>query len=1295
MVQCRLVSSHRGRVPWGLLALLTLVPAGPACSEVLLHAAFDGDLKATTVGGEVVGKFEPPRDRPDAQPVFAEGVLGKALDIGTGCRVFFSTEGTLRNERGSISFWARRAGPRPEGRYTFHLGGWSNADGSWVLLYRWEWYTGVHMLHGRGGAGDIGLEVPGDGDDGNWHFFVFTWDGTHARGYLDGQTTSSADQMEFPAPQFAEFWVGGGDATSRLIDELRFHDEALSISEVKSLYREVAGVTTTPTLVLPRRTAPIVVDGQISEEEWSRSVQTTGFVGIESKVFASTQTTVRGLYDDEAIYLALDSALPERVKQDLAMTAGMTGVLRQTQDRFDTSVDHDDALEVNVMPRWPADAPTAEGTWYRLVVNGLNTHYDYAISDQNVISLDWNPEWQSASTVDGEGWHAEIRLPYAAFDAAPPSAGEQWGLNFIRIWQALQSGREAWCVGPAGTPGYRYAVAPVRFGDTTVPVVQLADWGPVQDNRLAVRGQVINLADTPLALRAAVGSDSGEVELTQELQVPPGGAAPLRFDARIQEPATSLLTLEVTDGEGKVVWLRSQVPVLVRDVLEITSAHFPSAGIFKVMADAGRLRDTPLAQLALSVTMQDQQGTPVLPPRTLSPMPGYTCGVELDVSSLPPGRYQARCEIRAGEQQVTERLIAYEKQPPPEWLGNSIGITDRVPGPFSPLVRGGETIACWGREYRYDGRLFPSQIISQGGELLAGPVELVLYDMSGASWSSVAAPTQGTWGRATDFRVEFDRSCRLGAVPVTVSSWIECDGFLWNTIRIPACGETVARLVVRVPLNKSWSEYINPYDYSTVNTGKLKRDGWSGGGQPLWLGNGTGGFQFTCETLAPCRLREGTKPLRVVCAEDANVLELTLIDTPTRLDEPFSVSWGWVATPTRPPTPGYRGWATGNCSMSPGYMWYWPPGTEFDPRWLGYSHFISETERPDGQGKRLISGGPYVVTSSCPVSVPEYAYWGDEWSPSRTGRRADGGIGQCSVAAQSWTDFFVWCYRRLYDRGRFVGLYYDCAPYLPDDNIYHGGGVRVDDRILPTNPVLAARRIAQRLYCMLRELEPEQTMVLYHNSGQIDMAFLSWCDVFVDGENFTSRLSKTEQDYHRIYPPEAFLAQSMGHNFGPTCYFLDEFNRSGATTEADWDRLGVQPVTHLYGLILLHDSTYWKAYGIQKGYEMVDAALAKYSFDERYQMIPYWSQQVVALPEKVYATFYRDPQAQRVLMVLLNNNEEDLLLRLKLDWQALGFDDPTGLQVDDAVFGEGARIEGGELVTPVGRANMRLLAISR
>ena len=288
----------------------------------------------------------------------------------------------------------------------------------------------------------------------------------------------------------------------------------------------------------------------------------------------------------------------------------------------------------------------------------------------------------------------------------------------------------------------------------------------------------------------------------------------------------------------------------------------------------------------------------------------------------------------------------------------------------------------------------------------------------------------------------------------------------------------------------------------------------------------------------------------------------------------------------------------------------------------------------------------------------------------------------------------MWTYRQTYERQRYIGLYYDCAVYMPDDNIHHSYGYRTaDDTVLPVNCVLGARRIAQRLYCMLREREPEQTMIMYHHSGMINMAVLSWCDVYVDGENYCSRLSKQEQDYHRVSPPDTFLAQSMGHNFGLTTWFEDQFERSRAVTKEDWKILGLQPTTHLYGLILLHDAGYWRSYGNPEAYKAVDAALAKYHFDEDYRMIPYWSQKIVSLPDKVFASFYRNDKTQTVLMVLLNNNEDDRQLTLKMDWKALGFDDPQALQVDDPVFNGQPAIVNGELVTPVGKANMRLLAI--
>jgi len=1273
------------------------VPAAPE-ARLLFHVPFDGRLDAAVAAGEATGRLVGLKEGGPAAAEFGPGLQGQALEVGKyDYEVRYATAGNIRPERGTLTFWVRRVGPPPEGPYTWHYLGWDQPDGTWVWIYNWAWNP-LMALHGRGGAGDVGVTFPDRDDDGEWHLIGLTWDGRRVRAYFDGEPAGGlqGEMEDFPLTGFQSLWVGrGGGGVGRLLDDLKVFDQPLSPAEMKRLYREMVGPDRPPYLVIPPRTAPITVDGRITAEEWSQAAQTTGFIDCARKLIGPTPTRAWLTYDAENLYLALSSELPEPVREQLATTIGITGILKQDRTGFDTDVDADDAMEVLLRPQGP------EGPWYRLVVNGLNTHYDYRITPEGNIQLDWNPPWESASTVDAAGWHVEIRLPFAAFEGPAPQPGDEWELNLIRHWQLLQMGQEAWSVcGPRDT-------TPVRFGGPQEPFVRLADLGPLSDAALDLRAEVVNPAGRPISVQVAVKTDSPELAHGESLEVPANGRAPLRLTQRLQDPATSLVTLEVKAAEE--ILFRAAVPLTIRQLLEVLPAHYPTAGIYRVTFDAGRLRGIPLAELAGRVEILDAAGA-VRAQGALEPLPAYRAEVEIDVSALPPGDYQARCVLRRGAEVLAEKAVGYGKRPLPEWYGNRIGITDRAPKPFTPVTRQGDTLGVWGREYRFGDRLFPVQITTQGAEMLAGPVELIAVDGAGQTHSSANVEAAATWGRHTDMRLEFERSARLGPISVRTACWLECDGLLWTTLRLPPQAGELHRLTLRLPLRKEWSEYLNPYDYSTLTTGRLARVAPRGRpvGSPAWLGNGEGGLQWMAETTATWRLAEGTPAAEVRLEEAANVLQLTFLDKPTRLTDGFEVAFGLIATPVRPPTPGYRTWATRNVppdALFPSYQWYWPPGHEFDPRWPGYSHFIGQGDRPDGQGKYVISSGPYIVTETCPPQVPEFQYWGDEWSPSRQGRKGD----KCSVGCPSWVDYLVWCYRQLYDRGRFLGLYYDCAPALSDDNHYHGQGVRVDGAWQPTLPLLGARQVAKRLYCMLRELEPDRTMILYHLSGQINLAFLSWCDVYVDGENFTSRLNKVERDYHRLFPVDAFLAQSRGHNFGLTPYFLDEFSRAKAIeTDEEWAAVGSQPVDHLFGLILLHDATYWMAYG--RGYEHTVEVLQRVQFDDRYRLIPYWRQQIVALPENVFATFYCDDAAKRVLMVLLNNTEENLDLRLRLDWAALGLD-PARVRVDDtwaatatppqdparaadvALCAALAHLEGEELVTPVGHANMRLLVL--
>jgi hypothetical protein len=1279
---------------------LVCVPTQAQEARVLLYVPFDGVLDATVAAGDPTGAFQRAGEGDPQAPEFGEGIRGQALEIGRhNYSVAYVPEGNIRPERGTITFWARRLGEPPETGYTFHYLGWNQPDGTWVWLYNWIWNP-LMALHGRGGSGDVGVRYSEADDDGEWHMIGLTWDGRRARGYLDGDLAGpGADVEDFPIVGFSDFWVGrGGAGVSRLFDELRIYDQALSPAEMKREYRRIAGPEAPPYLTVPRRAAAITIDGKIEPAEWDAAAQTTGFINGAEQLVGPTPTRAWLAYDDQALYIALSSELPEGVAEQVATTIGITGILKQQETNADAAVDADDAMEVLLRPRG------ADGNWYRLVVNGLNTHYDYLITPEGNIQLGWNPRWESASTVDTGGWHVEMRLPFAEFAEGAPAPGDEWEINLGRFWRLLQQGKESWAVGgPRDT-------TPVRFGAAQEPFARLQSVGRLTDAQADVRAEVVNPSAQAASLQVAVTTDSGEVAHEEVVEVPGGERRAVRLAQRLQNPSTSLLSFEVRARETGRLVFRTQAPLMMRQLLQIATAVYPTAGLYRATFDVGRLRDIPLAHLAGRVQVLDANSNAVAE-AALAPLPSYRADLHVDVSALPPAAYTVRCTVEKTGEMVAEKLVSYDKQPLPEWYGNTIGVTDKAPKPFTPVTREGSTLGVWGREYRFGDRLLPTQITTQGWQMLAGPVELLVTDAQGRAHSSAQVAAGERWGKHTDMRLDFQRQAQVGPVTARTESWLECDGLLWTKLSLRPANVEISAMTLRIPLKKEWSEYINAFDYSTQTTGRLSRVSPDGRavGSPCWLGNGTGGLQWVAETTLHWRLAEGTAAAEVIVGEEHNVLQLTFINVPTSLVDGFEVEWGLIATPVRPPTPGYRTWLTRLLrpgTYYPGYQWYVPTDRFADPRWLEYSHFIGSGERPDGKGQYVVSSGPYVVTQSCWPGVPEFEYWGDEWSPSRLGRRGD----ECSVGCPSWGDFLVWCYRKAYDRGRFVGLYYDCAMYLPDDNHYHGQGLLRDGAWHPATPVLGAREVAKRLYCMLRELEPEQTMILYHHSGQVNMAVLSWCDVYVDGENFTSRLTKTECDYHRLFPPDAFLAQSRGHNFGPANWFLDEFSRAKAiASDEEWAAVGSQPVDHLFGLVLLHDSGYWMAYG--RGYEHTVEVLRRCAFDERYEMIPYWEQRVVDLPEGVFATFYRDPGAKRVILVLLNNNEENMNLRLALDWKALGFEDPGRVKVDDTWAARAtppqdpakeadvplcaalASIEDGRLVTPVGHANMRLLVL--
>jgi hypothetical protein len=213
------------------------------------------------------------------------------------------------------------------------------------------------------------------------------------------------------------------------------------------------------------------------------------------------------------------------------------------------------------------------------------------------------------------------------------------------------------------------------------------------------------------------------------------------------------------------------------------------------------------------------------------------------------------------------------------------------------------------------------------------------------------------------------------------------------------------------------------------------------------------------------------------------------------------------------------------------------------------------------------------------------------------------------------------------------------------------------------------------------------------------MAYDQFGTEFWDGENFNSIINEKQRTYRGVLNPAKFRGEYMGHNFGAPTMFLGQ-----ARIKQQWvtEEGGASVIDHLHGLCLLHDiqAGGWQIAGPwEKACERTYRAVEKHRlYSYAYQFIPYWSQNIVSLPdEDMHVSFFvlrpdrlktdkgRDwafytnegdtAIPKKVIMIVYNNTEWEGEMRLKPDWKRLGFENLDGLILENAVHSTGIRME--------------------
>jgi hypothetical protein len=167
-------------------------------------------------------------------------------------------------------------------------------------------------------------------------------------------------------------------------------------------------------LAVGRAAAPPIIDGRLDEPAWAAAAPEARFVQVfpHEGGAPTERTEVRVLYDDTAVYVGircLDSAAQ-------GIVARMT--------RRDRDIETD-AVAIAI------DSQQDRRTAFLFQLSAAGVQLDGMFYDDQNLNLDWDAVWDGATSVDAQGWTAELRIPLSVlrFSDGPV---QDWGFQVMR-----------------------------------------------------------------------------------------------------------------------------------------------------------------------------------------------------------------------------------------------------------------------------------------------------------------------------------------------------------------------------------------------------------------------------------------------------------------------------------------------------------------------------------------------------------------------------------------------------------------------------------------------------------------------------------------------------------------------------------------------------------------------------------------------------------------------------------------------------------------------------------------------
>ncbi len=569
----------------------------------------------------------------------------------------------------------------------------------------------------------------------------------------------------------------------------------------------------------------------------------------------------------------------------------------------------------------------------------------------------------------------------------------------------------------------------------------------------------------------------------------------------------------------------------------------------------------------------------------------------LDLLPLRQAVYEARVTLLRDGKPAAVEALRVSKETNDTWeVARKLGKRDRVLPPFKPLKVTQNRLECYARSADLGGDGLPKRMASRGTELLTGPVRIVGETADGAlRWTPGKVETLSS----SEAKASFRGSAAASGMGLKTEVEARYDGTLWFSLSFdPTQALDLKQLRIEVPIR---SGVARLYAYDAYGRIDDKRFGYgavpAGEGvvwqreflPAMWLGTEDLGLGWYAESDENWDV-EGEQALSLERDNGALRLCMNIVRQARRVEKPFKIEFGLLATPVRPLQPDWRSYQQIPSSEITRYFLHlhdnpYPradvagkkPSGKVTYLYHYHEHFTNTLPKDPVEFREMawrataygLLGTPYTDTTYCPEWQGDLMLHPEMRVTPSHRATTYGPVCNIDVCHESeYADWYVWYVHHLIAKYKINGIYFDDMCPYGCANAAHGCGYVAADG---TRRRTYAMRARMETFRRVRELFADTGkpfFITYHISGGRVPPLAIYGDGLLMAEERNPLVGKNP-DYTTNTTSEEWRASFSPEAWGIPVYVIPQFKMN-----PEWMK-DPELAERLLAAVVPHDLLIW------------------------------------------------------------------------------------------------------------------------